>query len=724
MRQGHILDANTVLLYRMDDNTVDLRSLSPFTDPSGRVWTFPLGVCQPVAYSPIPGEFCRRFLRSGAGVMFSPMIGSDLVTTRGTWTMEFFMKLNDDSFQGLPGLVGPSGDPNAASNIITRPGISAGHLDQFWESGVGVNQAITATADPAQLFNSAAGWMHVAIVKDSTAKTVKTYRNGSLVATNSYTTDPTGGEDCQWAIGIDNTSLVGSNRGAYDIRHWTMSSVARDATWLANNAVLMNTTGVLATDANTYLDVLFNGSPVVAVNDGTMGSSMDLISKGTTDTRICEPTSLGGLVADGGRGINSYECPLAARDGYNSTFRDILVDSWTFEAWMMIASLGRDFDSTQAMGIFSHGVGLDEQQVNNYCALMCTVSRQFWFEMESGTGSISNGVVATAADVFPIGRPVHVAVRKTMTGATWTGALFLDGAKVAEETGLTNYDGGTTSSGSSACFFTLGKGANDTLSFGHMIFDDVRFSDIARTDEEIGGSYWRGIGTAVAVDVVSPPSGTTVAPLDSIVFDVTSDAGIAVASVSVTLFYVDGSSVAVWDGNTFATEFEASSSSPTTGGHRFTLVAGWSQTVARIEVSATDYAGTSDSTAIGSWLVEGALNSAAPTITVLSPTPGIAPGQPGGFPSNPRLAAVTPVVVRISDLDPGVQYICLVIVVNGVEEVVYRRGQFRGAYAAGSTQVVSATEVTLTIVRAGGWPSAAQLTFRVDAVDAAGNLAS
>jgi hypothetical protein len=112
-----------------------------------------------------------------------------------------------------------------------------------------------------------------------------------------------------------------------------------------------------------------------------------------------------------------------------------------------------------------------------------------------------------------------------------------------------------------------------------------------------------------------------------------------------------------------------------------------------------------------------------PTISVVSPTPGVAPGDPGGFPASRSAAAATPIVIDVLDADPGTQLVVVTARFAGVaaEEVVYRAGVFRGNYAAGSVQTAVADGVRLSCLRDGGWPGAP--TFAVNAVDADGNLA-
>lgn len=123
----------------------------------------------------------------------------------------------------------------------------------------------------------------------------------------------------------------------------------------------------------------------------------------------------------------------------------------------------------------------------------------------------------------------------------------------------------------------------------------------------------------------------------------------------------------------------------------------------------------------------------APTVSVMSPTPGTAPGDVGGFPSRYDEAKDTAVILDVTDLDPGLSYVAIIARFyssaegdNPSEEVVYRRGQFRGKYVESSNANAVSGGLRLTIRRKGGWPSdgfgnLGHMLFAVDAVDGAGN---
>lgn len=106
-----------------------------------------------------------------------------------------------------------------------------------------------------------------------------------------------------------------------------------------------------------------------------------------------------------------------------------------------------------------------------------------------------------------------------------------------------------------------------------------------------------------------------------------------------------------------------------------------------------------------------------PTVTVLSPSPG-ATLEPAGF-------------VEILVEDPGTgagrsglrSVTVAAELPDGTEEVIYRRGAFRGRYLAGSSSSATAKGIRLRCARAGGWPSGA-LSFHAEVVDGAGNEAT
>ncbi len=111
----------------------------------------------------------------------------------------------------------------------------------------------------------------------------------------------------------------------------------------------------------------------------------------------------------------------------------------------------------------------------------------------------------------------------------------------------------------------------------------------------------------------------------------------------------------------------------------------------------------------------------APTITVISPTPGVTPGQPGGFSARWSIARLTPIVIDIDGDDLDLACIVARYPSDGgeLERVVYRRGALRPGFVINSAaEQVTATKLRLTVLPSLGWPSftsIAEIEFDVDA---------
>ena len=87
-----------------------------------------------------------------------------------------------------------------ADNILylLRLNGTGGNMDYYHEYGAGTNQNVVVTG-----LVTAGQWCHIGFVRDTTAKTVKFYRDGTLIQTYSYTHNPTGGTASPLYIGHD-----------------------------------------------------------------------------------------------------------------------------------------------------------------------------------------------------------------------------------------------------------------------------------------------------------------------------------------------------------------------------------------------------------------------------------------------------------------------------------------------------------------------------------------
>lgn len=112
-----------------------------------------------------------------------------------------------------------------------------------------------------------------------------------------------------------------------------------------------------------------------------------------------------------------------------------------------------------------------------------------------------------------------------------------------------------------------------------------------------------------------------------------------------------------------------------------------------------------------------------PAISIVSPTPGVAPGDPGGFPADFESAIHTPIVIEVS----AAGGLALVVVVvrfkdeTQIERCIYRRGAFRRGFAAASFEEIDGDILRLHVIPDSSWPASTanvldDVSFDVDAV--------
>lgn len=603
MGQGHILDASTFALWRMDDSIADPRTQGPL-DSSGVRWTFPSGGSVQ-ATGPRIG-FYSRLIRNQAdsGVMKRLAVAGDAAKAIGSWTCEALLMVQSfTTTSTVLTLAGAADDSSANTNAVMSVRVeTTGRLHCFWESGVGVNQSAGATTGALTLNQ----WHHIAVVKDHVAKTFTFWLDGVQQGLAiGYATEATGGSAAHWIIGQANDG-GGGIATTMRVRDVQFATTKRAAPWLLANAAFASTlssnlTAALLTDADTYFSVLCDA--VAAVDE--VGTYHLISRSGVLDEDLAYPTDAnGGLIADGGRAKYFDNCTLQLAS-FSTAVRDVLLSSFTIEMWILPAPT-----MAVAHGLFCHGDPGVDTQAFNYLALDRELSGSVTFDIENGAG-LNQSICSSSGGSVPSGRRTHLAARKTsLGGGLCNMALFVNGVKNNETLGVPDYDGGTDPS---TTFLTLGRGSDTVQNRFAGFMDDVRLSSVARSDAEILESYQRG----------------------------------------------------------------------------------------------------------------GAFSDASPpTITIISPTPGVAPGDPGGFPADLNAARHTPIVLTITDLSPGLGYICVIATLpGGVEEVVYRRDAFRGRYAGLSSVIAIANGLQFSVRHAEGWPPG-NVTFAVDPSDLAGNLSA
>lgn len=113
-----------------------------------------------------------------------------------------------------------------------------------------------------------------------------------------------------------------------------------------------------------------------------------------------------------------------------------------------------------------------------------------------------------------------------------------------------------------------------------------------------------------------------------------------------------------------------------------------------------------------------------PVVTAVSPTPGVNPGDPGGFSAVYDFATRTPVVLDVIDTAPGLRLVLLTARFNDTLEtlVVHDGIVFRYPFdTTGSTRTAIPSGYRYTVLRRDGWPPG-EVVFNIHAVDRAGNL--
>lgn len=122
-----------------------------------------------------------------------------------------------------------------------------------------------------------------------------------------------------------------------------------------------------------------------------------------------------------------------------------------------------------------------------------------------------------------------------------------------------------------------------------------------------------------------------------------------------------------------------------------------------------------------------------PSISGVTPTPGVAPGAPGGFPSDPTAARTTPIGFDVVDLAPGIATVIILARFNDPAGtalptfVVHNGARFLPPFDAASSRAGDAMAgYHFSIIPSTGWPidAVSQPSIHLDviAIDSAGNI--
>ena len=472
MAQGHLLDANTFALWRLDE-TAD-----PWADVVDQTGRCPLSTgsnVKPDFWGPAPG-YGRRFSLTTHGLISvnNSEVSAALV---GEWTWEGWVYLTEDptTTQVIMTYSGGTIDSSANPNFLCGIHITASNrLAIFWEFGTGSDVDIVQTLGDTLPVGF---WVHIAVIKrlNGGLADVDILFNGVVQQSFTGITNATNGTTSFWTVGHQ----VGSGNNFKGVlKEVHISKVARSVSYVLADAQRSDQTHIQ--DSNTLNYWKFNETP----------DFVDVVGEHHLTVTTGLPIVVDPLIQDGGRA--KYLDGDAVGEGYNDqSWLTLFQGSWTFETWF---KLGDQFSANTRLMIYG-GVSTTASTANHQAGIDINSNgaiRVFW---ESGSGAnrqfLTSGTYITSRSTL-----YHLGVRKNEQGGTATVDVFVNGVLVESSGSLISPDGGT---GATSKFY-LGGEAIATQFIGRL--DDTRLSNIARSDAEILDSYLRGRPSNIRIIVV------------------------------------------------------------------------------------------------------------------------------------------------------------------------------------------------------------------------------
>lgn len=480
---GHKLDANTVALWRMDDS-------QDTASPKGTIYDCASGARHAIQtvdadmaeVRPLGpnGEYVRVF----NGTSTTHQLTGDASSASaliGQHTFEAFVRPIETGSGGIIVAYDASGETSATNYLTQWTILSNGFQQVFWESGAGVNQFRTQDSGATVPDNV---WSYIAYTKS--ASLVSFYLNGDLVDTVALGTVAAGGGSGIWRIGTDNFPQL-FYRG--EMRHLKMTASAKSADDIAASYNHFLNSFSLPKNDGAFLHWPMDDAADLVTDSGPNGIYL------WAETSASLVKNAPALINDEGSAISVIGAgsSLASESGATtsgvSLLRQALQGPFTFEGWFQRQSTL--LTSGTYAGIFSMGLASDgdASSTTNYCAVEFDPDNKVRWASEFATGSPSTH---TFSYTFPDRESTyHIGIRRNATvSGLHTADLFVDGSKKSTISGVEPYTGGTVTS------FYLGWGAASLPFIGTI--DDVRISNVARSDAEILDSYKRG---SVAVDL-------------------------------------------------------------------------------------------------------------------------------------------------------------------------------------------------------------------------------
>lgn len=469
--RGHVLDANTIGLWRLNDP-----SIATVSDESGR---YPLNQAgSPFIVTGLinDGGTARQFLKDGDAYLSAPTIAGLGTFFQGEFTIELWIKI--DKFNPTSAIRMVSvGDGTGAAHINFVVN-NIGGLRFFWADG-GSGVSFDDFATPMALRTN----YHVAMKKRSVGGglyAVDLFINGIKINTSGSLVNTTGGTAATLAIGSGFDTALSFLGSIDDVR---ISKVARtDAE-------------ILASYQRGIIDF------ITPISFSSFGHKKDLntlalwrLDETTSIAAAADATGVYNLPVGGGNLIPvpglvpdsglAKLFPGVVASSYigagNAAMGTALLGEWTIEAWIRIDAFGSAIDSRI----------IDIQDATR---------RYVWFSISAvgrlevfwHSGAGVSQFIDEATTTLVIGTVYHVAAKKvSLGGGNYRVDFFVNGLKISSSASTPN-----SSASGAPTSVTLGSGVGGAPFFG--IIDDVRISKILRTDAEIFESYRRGSSSQI-----------------------------------------------------------------------------------------------------------------------------------------------------------------------------------------------------------------------------------
>jgi hypothetical protein len=481
---GHILDVNTIALWRMDDEK-DAGDYLNARDTSGNGYDLTLG--GGTLDGIISGPDGEGFGKSMRSEYFSHPYDAGLTALfLGEWTMEGWYRDRLGASTGYLWSYNSSGESLATNFLVGINRNGAGNLAVFHESGSGTNQGYTSSCN----VGDDDVWNHIAVTKTDVGggnHVYRFYKNGVLVDTSGNVPNAAGGGTQVLYLG-SSTGGASPYIGGVGAQRW--SKVVRTPAEIAasfaragkDHEVDADTVICIPTDEQPDLyDEAKNGH--LRLNLGTDQPSTSLISdagksrrfNGTryTSTRFWKTFNYRILDAINGGGLTAG-----------------LQGELTIEFW---GRLGTTWQSVSSRGACVIGDPGTESTAENFFSFDVLSSRKGRVFAEYA--GAANDVADTTDPILTLddeGDIHHYAITSVASGGFSTFEFYVDGVLLHTSNGGEN----THTDGVNGRW-QVGQGqgqASGELWLGQI--DDMRISDKKRSAIEILESYANGVAAA------------------------------------------------------------------------------------------------------------------------------------------------------------------------------------------------------------------------------------